>query len=340
MNQYALKNWANRVSSNAWGDRPQPWREIVAARAKDDFLLGIAVRADGQLEATDPSPLPTHLVEPVLTLFRDTFRVLASDEEFLASLRGELAVVVCLHDAGRFIPELKAPMFAFNRLKDDKDLFVVPDPINISILNEENNYPIIDGARARFPWERRKECLFWRGSSTGSPHISDTTWRDNPRVKLSLLSRDFGDSEVLDIGLSQVVQHSDDFDREIIVREGIVLPNVEQLDFMQFKYLLDVDGNANAWGMLQKLYLGSTLFKIGSQYEQWFYSQLQPWKNFIPVEATIDSLVGAVKFARENDATMRAVAENGLELARTIDYKSLLKFHAETLIGIARLATA
>lgn len=310
----------------------------MSQRSKEDFLLGISLSSDGRLESTDQAGLPEHMVDPVLTLFRNSFERLIQIPEFTSNLRNEFPVVICLHDAGRVVPELTAPLFVFNRLKNDTDLFLVPDPINIWILNDGKNYQIIDGQRDSCPWEGRKECLFWRGSSTGVPPISENTWRDNPRVRLAMLARDFGDSSILDIGLSEVVQYSVDSDIEMVKREGIVLPAVKQIDFMRYKYLLDIDGNANAWGLLQKFYFGSTIFKIPSEYEQWFYRELKPWTNYIPVEATTDSLVGAVRFARENDTRMRSIADAGLEMVRKIDYASLVDFTVDTMLKISRLA--
>lgn len=338
MNESALKTWGEKIRASAWGTSPRSWREIVSERSKEDFLLGMSLSPDGRLDSTDPLGLPQHMVDPVLTLFRNAFEKLIQIPEFTSNLRAEFPVVICLHDSGRAVPELKAPLFVFNRMKQDADLFLVPDPINIWILNDGKNYQIIDGQRESCLWENRKECLFWRGSSTGSPPITEKTWRDNPRVKLAMLARDFGDRSILDIGLSEVVQYSVESDIEIVKSAGIVLPAVKQIEFMDYKYLLDIDGNANAWGLLQKFYFGSTIFKIPSCYEQWFYSELKPWVNYIPVEATTESLVGAVRFARENDANMRSIADAGLEMARKIDYASLVDFTVDSLLKISRLA--
>lgn len=90
-----------------------------------------------------------------------------------------------------------------------------------------------------------------------------------------------------------------------------------------YKYLIDVDGNSNAWSALfQKLLSGSVVLKVASQnnFRQWYYDDLIPWVNFVPVESDMSDLVEKVHWLLDHDGEARKIGENGAKLANQLTY--------------------
>ena len=84
------------------------------------------------------------------------------------------------------------------------------------------------------------------------------------------------------------------------------------------RFLIDVDGNVNSWGLLWKLLSGSCVLKIDSFYQQWYYPQLKPWKHLIPIRKDLSNLFEALKWCQKNPEECAKIAESGQELAFNI----------------------
>jgi hypothetical protein len=90
-------------------------------------------------------------------------------------------------------------------------------------------------------------------------------------------------------------------------------------DFGNYKFVFDIDGHANAWGLLEKLILGCCVLKFSSPYEQWFYERLHPWKHYVPLSDDLSDLEDVISWCRENQSECEWIAHNGLARSLTLE---------------------
>jgi hypothetical protein len=192
---------------------------------------------------------------------------------------------------------------------------------------------------ARPSWESRQPIAFWRGATTGI-RTGANGWESLPRIRLCQLA--LSNPTVLDAGISNVVQSWHDSDRGQIEAAGLVRGPVPEEEFLKYKYQIDIDGNSNSWpGLFQRLLTGSPVLKVASPhgYRQWYYDQLTPWTNYVPVEADLSDLVGKIEWLRANDLQAQAIGRAGLELAQSLTYeRELVSSHRKIRLGFSRAA--
>jgi len=173
----------------------------------------------------------------------------------------------------------------------------------------------------KVPWEAKKPIVFWRGATTG---MSPTgLWTDLPRIKLCAIARNSINQNLFDIGLSGIVQLSKE-DASQIEKLGYLKQFVPIELANSYKYLVDIDGNSNAWSALfQKLLSGSVVLKVASpnNFRQWYYDDLIPWINFVPVHSDMSDLVEKIHWLHEHDEEARKIGENGAKLANKLSYE-------------------
>ncbi len=165
------------------------------------------------------------------------------------------------------------------------------------------------------PWEQKKEILFWRGSSTGIS--SSGIWRDLQRIKLCELASNAEKQALFDVGLSSIVQLNRSAENEIKTL-GYLKDHKSIRIIHSFKYLIDVDGNSNAWSSLfLKLLSGSVVLKVESAggYRQWYYDRLIPWQHYVPVNKDLSDLQEKLIWLRDNDQEARRMANSSQDFA-------------------------
>ena len=200
-----------------------------------------------------------------------------------------------------------------------RDTFLIPD----SVFVPSHGYRAAkaDIIHCALPWHMRKPVAFWRGATTGRPSVPQQGWRSLPRVRLCEISAE--NPDVLDAGITSVIQIGDTDAERAICELGLRRPFVPINSFNDFKYQIDIDGNTNSWpGLFQKLIGGGTVLKVGSNYDykQWYYDRLIPWTNYVPVDPDMNDLVEKIDWLRDRDEYARLIGLRGRELALSIDY--------------------
>lgn len=182
-------------------------------------------------------------------------------------------------------------------------------------------------------WKSRMQLAFWRGSSTGV-RLGES-WRSLPRLRLCQLSNQVEHQSLFDVGVSSLVQVSKIEEREIV--EAGYIRNFVPLSLSnQYKYQIDIDGNTNAWSALfQKLLSGSAVLKIASphHFRQWYYDELIPWVNYVPVKSDMSDLVEKIHWLIEHDDEAMQIGVNGRKLASKLTYDEELN---KALINIRK----
>ena len=170
-------------------------------------------------------------------------------------------------------------------------------------------------------WEAREHRAFWRGQTSGWHDAQGrpvTSWRDLPRVRLCRAGVSAAGREMLDVGLTGVVQIADPAAERDIRAEGLMARHVDWRRFPAWRYQIDIDGNTNAWeGLFIKLCTGSPVLKIGSGFgfRQWYYDRLTPWRDVVPVAADGSDLLEKIEWLRTHDAAAREIGRAARSLA-------------------------
>jgi hypothetical protein len=216
--------------------------------------------------------------------------------------------------------------------------FLIPD--NVFIPTEGYRHLKRELAQNVTDWSQRVPVAFWRGATTGQIVDPSRGWRSLQRVRLCELSQLH--PELIDAGLSAIVQCPADVAAEI--RNLGLLKDYFPADKLQaYRYLIDVDGNSNAWGgLFERLLTGSPVLKIASPrgYQQWYYDRLRPWHHYVPVAADLSDLVSKIQWLIEHDTQARRIGENGRALAYSIDYEAELDSAVDTVAAAFRAYSA
>jgi hypothetical protein len=170
-------------------------------------------------------------------------------------------------------------------------------------------------------WEDRLPLAFWRGYPGG--RNSGNTWRTLERAKLCEVSYGHAVSHLFDVGFSHLPPNSQEANE---IREaGFVKHFVPSTDLDKYKYHIDIDGHTNAWsGLFRKLLSGSPVLKIKStkNFRQWYYHNLKPYVNYVPVESDMRDLVEKLQWLRSHDSEAREIGRLGAELGYAMSYEA------------------
>ena len=204
----------------------------------------------------------------------------------------------CLKD--RF-PVFDYPVLSFGRHKNDPFVQLLPDTDFIASEGYLGLRDEID--RNDCHWKEKVPKLYWRGSMHGfSYKVYDHRQLRSQRALLLEWDRDHQ-------GIS----------------DASAAKNVSRSEQLQYKYLLDVDGEVNAWsGLFWKLYSNSVVFKVNSHYEQWYYPRLKPWEHYIPVSGDLSDLEEKYDWALTHDDICCRIAQLGRELASSLTFQGEL----------------
>lgn len=216
-----------------------------------------------------------------------------------------------LGEKGRFIhprhlpnifPVFEYPVVAFGRHLNDPFVQLVPDSDFISSNGYERLRYEIDSVDCL--WSQKKQKLFWRGSMHGFPYRRyDQEGRKTQRELL--IEWSMQNHQISDAKFSHTTSKQ------------------EQLGY---KYLLDIDGEVNAWsGLFWKLYSKSVVFKVKSHFEQWYYNRLTPWEHYIPVSGDLSDLQEKFEWAVAHDNECEQIASAGRVFACGLTYENELK---------------
>jgi len=189
-------------------------------------------------------------------------------------------------------------------------------------------------------WEARVDKIFWRGSSTGireslpPPEGASDNLKWLQRLNLCVQGNSEKLRDYCDFGITNIVNVSEQHVVDRIVAANIIRPLVPKTRFMDFKGVVDVDGNSNAWsGLFCGLLTGACVLKVAStrHFRQWYYEDLVPRQNFLPVCSDLTDLPEAVHWMMRHDDLVKSIGVRGRELAKSITLEKALNSAAERL---------
>ncbi len=213
------------------------------------------------------------------------------------------------------------PVFSQSKISSFQDI-LYPSPwywSNKVAYDESNDYS----------WETKRDKLYWRGSTTGG-FSRDGGWRrqhrqlfvekinalDNTKVMKNISTSDAAEwkleevprteyKDLFDVKFAHVGQcDAGDCDAQREYFE-IVKPD-KQHNAWQYKYLLDIDGNAFSGRFYAFLKSMSLVYKM-AVFREWHEEWLKPWIHYVPLSLKGDEYVESVRyFNNEADGMVQA----------------------------------
>jgi hypothetical protein len=145
---------------------------------------------------------------------------------------------------------------------------------------------------------------------------------------------------VLDAKLTGVVQASSPDEAEriklLLENQGLFSKPVTEVDFIKYRFQVDIDGNQNSWSLLAKLLMGSCILKVVSSWRQWYYGDLRPWEHYVPVRNDLSDLEEKVAWCMSNDGHAEEIAVNGRKYASGIVFADEMTRAAAAVLEASR----
>lgn len=244
----------------------------------------------------------------------------------------DLDFIICLGD-GLISNETPAPIFTFAKQKGGSRLILIPD---CEALNPaDRNYissVILKGAK-EFPWEQKKNLVFWRGAATGSAptieQLASNCLTQAPRFQLVDISQKL--PELVDAAF--VSWNCNSNNRDLFIARFRLTSAVHPHDHLLYKYLIDLDGNTCCYSRTYWVLLSNSLMlKQTTNNIQWFYKGLQPFVHFVPLRQDLSDLQEKLIYCKNNDSVSRSIAQNGTDFAlKHLQYEHNLDYMANLL---------
>ena len=156
--------------------------------------------------------------------------------------------------------------------------------------------------------EKKKMSLFGEELQTGGD-FSLSSWKDCPRSCLVLLSKKF--PAKLAAHFNTLCQGAET-NREMIQDPSLLKEFITPEDSLQYKYLIDVDGNASGYSRLYWiLRSNSVLIKQSGEFTQWYHAALLPYIHYVPCEKHFEDFTQKIKWCENNEATCKKIAQAG-----------------------------
>jgi hypothetical protein len=214
------------------------------------------------------------------------------------------------------LKEMTLSFPAFMMSKDlsapyERDKLLIPD----SFVITDNWYNLtnqIKQTNLNSPWDQKINKIFWRGATSGAAKTPYTI--DNfdklPRLTLVMLSKSYPD--LIDAKFSS-------YDREVFTKntkkiESFIKDDLHQLnevDHLEYKYLISIDGNNCAWRRVPWIMLSnSVLIKQETSKIQWFYPAIKPYFHYVPVKENLSNIFSQFQWMKQHDLESKIISLN------------------------------
>ncbi len=187
-------------------------------------------------------------------------------------------------------------------------------------------------------WKDRDPTVAWRGSLNWGETFSRPD--EIPRARLVILAKAMAGTDMRLTKVGETMHHALPFQDlvDYLADEDLGGDSWPMWRFGEHRYVVDIDGYGNAWGLMEKLILGCCVLKVDTPYEQWFYDRMHPWMHYVPVKADLSDLEEKVVWCRENDAQCEWIGANGRRLADSAHFQAELQRSCEQIMITARAA--
>lgn len=182
---------------------------------------------------------------------------------------------------------------------------LIPSPDVLSFSFKKYNY---GNQNFYLDWDNKIDKLIFRGSNS-SGYLKE----NNPReilCKLSLQNSNLIDCKIVsDFNYPILLDNKDTI--EFI--EHQVSNKSEYLNLIQqsnYKYQIHIDGFVAAWRLVALLHMNCLIFRVESEWYEYYYEHLKPWIHYIPIKKDLTDLIEKINWCLNNDDKCKIIAKN------------------------------
>jgi len=260
------------------------------------------------------------------------------------------------------IPGPLEPKFAFSKSKLHSDLLLAPEEQFFLPSPSYKDFKAKNNSR-----------LLWRGSSTGQRFSQKSKWRHSQRSRIVALGADkYGHREThiagsdglvqaqnrsqeelsqhyLDVGFTKLTRNPDGEKDGSIAAASKLFPLASRVGpdaEAEYRYILDVDGNAWSGRFHRLMRSNSVMFK-STIFPEWWTERIQPWYHYVPLKVDYSDVFDILGFFEGDTQGYHAhvdeaakIAKNALEWSKKYDrYQDLQAYTFRLLLEYARFAS-
>ena len=210
----------------------------------------------------------------------------------------------------------------------EKDKILIPDNFVAHRAWKALTEGIIQ-ANIHHPWENKTDKIFWRGgTSNGTYDIKN--FDKLPRLKLVILSKLFPD--LIDAEFSVITHQFPDTSGAKNMKKLLKIlfndpKEVKEVDHLEYKYLVSIDGNTCAWARVPWIMLSnSVLLKQETDNMEWFYPALKPYVNYAPLNTELTDIFSQAEWMKTHDDELKQISNNATNFAMN----NLMSEHIDT----------
>jgi hypothetical protein len=227
-------------------------------------------------------------------------------------------------------PADDTPQLCFSSDKPIHEL--VPDPIFLA-TGAYGGYREGDWRAPARGWKKRSSQAYWRGSLTGV--AADLRGAMAlPRVQLcvrGLFAAEI-DAKITDAGQYHGLEPALG---EALRGLGVFGVREDVENNLRHRFLVDIDGNTNAWqSLFTKFLAGGCVIKLRSPFRQWYYEQLQDRRNVLFID-DLAELPDVVRWGNANSGKAEEIAGQGRKLVDCLTYDSEWRVFADAVRRLA-----
>jgi hypothetical protein len=182
-------------------------------------------------------------------------------------------------------------------------------------------------------WDKKANKAVFRGSLTSC----DVPIESNIRFRAHLLSLAF--PKHIDAVVNNAYEGLIYGDRSIKIsnirdwgsKTKRINPNQQQSGY---KYILELEGFASAWRIVQEMFYSSLLLVPDSKFSDVLRSIIKPWVHYVPVKQDLSDLVSKIEWCNTHDKEVRMMITQMNCLANdTVTFENTIRFSGEVFNG-------
>jgi protein glucosyltransferase len=197
------------------------------------------------------------------------------------------------------------PIFSFSKTADDWDILypawsfwdggpAVMPMYPTGLGRWDLHLDSIVQASKRWPFDRKKDQAFFRGSRTNKVRDPIILWsREEPDLVNASYTKNQAFKDLNDTLGQQPVEP------------------VPFEEHCPYKYLFNFQGQAASFRFRHLFLCGSTVFHVANDYIEFFYPALKPWVHYVPVEADFSNAKDLIEFYQAHPGRAKEIALRG-----------------------------
>ena len=158
------------------------------------------------------------------------------------------------------------------------------------------------------------------------------TCQNLQRVRLARLARQ---AEWLNCSITSAIDWCNTSE-EMLVSSGIMLPRTVEVEWMDYRGMIDIDGHVDAWGSHWRYATQSVVFKVESDYVNIYSNSLLDGVHYIGLNANLSDLLPKTAIITSNDTDtlkyLEKIAENARQTITAFSYGSEVERVAQVLM--------